>query len=187
MPQATRGCGQHLHTRCICCACCVLRVLCAAQVRRVLVYEDASLPREQVAVQAGRDVWWLDEVPRRPTYCAPEWMDSEDRLFLLYTSGSTGERRRPPRRHRTQQQPRAAHLPQAVSHATRGACTSMPAACLTTKRAWLQIVGACRTRGVDTLPACPWCGARWRRQAQGRGAHDGRLHGGHLADLPLHV
>ncbi|KAL6750699.1 acetyl CoA synthetase [Haematococcus lacustris] len=61
------------------------------KVQRVLCLEDSSVPREACPWQPGRDVWWREEVAQRPSYCAPEWMDSEDRLFLLYTSGSTGK------------------------------------------------------------------------------------------------
>src|SRR3954453_11838471 len=44
-----------------------------------------------VTMQQGRDVWWHDAVPRQPTECAPEEMDSEDLLYILYTSGTTGK------------------------------------------------------------------------------------------------
>ena len=37
----------------------------------------------------GRDVWWHDLVAQQSTECAPEPMDSEDLLYLLYTSGTT--------------------------------------------------------------------------------------------------
>ena len=37
----------------------------------------------------GRDVWWHDLVPQQSAECAPEPMDSEDLLYLLYTSGTT--------------------------------------------------------------------------------------------------
>ncbi|HEY7868719.1 MAG TPA: AMP-binding protein, partial [Methylomirabilota bacterium] len=47
--------------------------------------------RQDVAMQAGRDVWWDDFVRDAPAYCAPEKMDAEDMLYLLYTSGSTGK------------------------------------------------------------------------------------------------
>ncbi|GLE11845.1 hypothetical protein PINS_up024589 [Pythium insidiosum] len=30
------------------------------------------------------------ELPKHRPYCPPEWMDSEDLMFILYTSGSTG-------------------------------------------------------------------------------------------------
>ncbi|KAF9136875.1 acetyl-CoA synthetase [Mortierella sp. GBA39] len=45
----------------------------------------------EVPMTPGRDVWWGDEVSRQPNYLAPEAMHSEDPLFLLYTSGSTGQ------------------------------------------------------------------------------------------------
>jgi acetyl-CoA synthetase len=44
-----------------------------------------------VAMQGGRDVWWHDAVPGQAAECACEEMDSEDLLFLLYTSGTTGK------------------------------------------------------------------------------------------------
>jgi len=39
----------------------------------------------------GRDVWWHDLVPAQSAECAPEPMDSEDLLYLLYTSGTTAK------------------------------------------------------------------------------------------------
>ena len=44
-----------------------------------------------VAMQAGRDVWWHEQVAAQPADCAPAHMDAEDPLFILYTSGSTGK------------------------------------------------------------------------------------------------
>ncbi|MEX2211960.1 MAG: acetate--CoA ligase [Gaiellaceae bacterium] len=38
----------------------------------------------------GRDVWW-DEVATDDSKCPPEPMDSEDLLYLLYTSGTTAK------------------------------------------------------------------------------------------------
>ncbi|KAG0040589.1 acetyl-CoA synthetase [Podila clonocystis] len=44
-----------------------------------------------VPMKAGRDYWWGDECGKRPSYLSPEPMHSEDPLFILYTSGSTGQ------------------------------------------------------------------------------------------------
>lgn len=40
--------------------------------------------------QAERDVWYHELLEAASEHCEPEWMDSEDPLFILYTSGSTG-------------------------------------------------------------------------------------------------
>ncbi len=39
----------------------------------------------------SHDVWWHDLVADLPTECEPEPMNAEDPLFILYTSGSTGQ------------------------------------------------------------------------------------------------
>ena len=44
-----------------------------------------------VTMKAGRDHWWHDVMSDASPMCEPEWMDSEDPLFILYTSGSTGK------------------------------------------------------------------------------------------------
>ena len=43
------------------------------------------------AFTPGRDVWYHDLVADQPTECPPEEMDAEDILYLLYTSGTTGQ------------------------------------------------------------------------------------------------
>ncbi|MDE1172345.1 MAG: acetate--CoA ligase [Parvibaculaceae bacterium] len=44
-----------------------------------------------VAMQAGRDIWYHEAAAGVPTECKPEEMGAEDPLFILYTSGSTGK------------------------------------------------------------------------------------------------
>ena len=44
-----------------------------------------------VAWEAGRDLWYHDEVAAASTDCPPTEMGAEDPLFILYTSGSTGK------------------------------------------------------------------------------------------------
>jgi len=39
----------------------------------------------------GRDIWWHDLVDGQSADCPPEEMNAEDPLFILYTSGSTGQ------------------------------------------------------------------------------------------------
>jgi acetyl-CoA synthetase len=47
-----------------------------------------------VPMQDGRDLWWHELAEREsddPESCPPEQMDSEDLLYLLYTSGTTAK------------------------------------------------------------------------------------------------
>ena len=44
-----------------------------------------------VVMHAGRDVWWSELIAGLPAECAPEPMNAEDLLFLLYTSGTTAK------------------------------------------------------------------------------------------------
>jgi acetyl-CoA synthetase len=60
-----------------------------AGVRKVVVYQRA--PDVNVAMTPGRDVWWHEEMAKVSAECAAEWMDAEDPLYILYTSGTTGK------------------------------------------------------------------------------------------------
>src|SRR3546814_1852916 len=46
---------------------------------------------EAVEMVDGRDVWWHDLVAAAAPECPCEPMDSEDLLYLLYTSGTTAK------------------------------------------------------------------------------------------------
>ena len=44
-----------------------------------------------IAWTEGRDIWYHEAVAEASDQCEPEQMDAEDPLFILYTSGSTGQ------------------------------------------------------------------------------------------------
>ena len=46
---------------------------------------------ESVDMKTGRDIWWDDAIALQPSENEAEEMDAEDMLFILYTSGSTGQ------------------------------------------------------------------------------------------------
>jgi len=45
----------------------------------------------KVNMVEGRDHWWQELMEKADLYCEPEVMDSEDMIFILYTSGTTGK------------------------------------------------------------------------------------------------
>ncbi len=58
------------------------------RIRSCVVLKRTENP---VAMEDGRDVWWSDLVADQSTDCAPEVMNAEDLLYILYTSGTTGK------------------------------------------------------------------------------------------------
>jgi acetyl-CoA synthetase len=46
---------------------------------------------QDVSMSDGRDVWYHDLVPQQSAECAPEELDAEHPLYILYTSGTTAK------------------------------------------------------------------------------------------------
>jgi acetyl-CoA synthetase len=57
-------------------------------VENVLVVQRT---KQEVSMESGRDHWWHDLQAKASPECPAEPMDSEDMLFILYTSGTTGK------------------------------------------------------------------------------------------------
>ncbi len=58
-------------------------------IRKVIVVERC---KNKIVIKKSRDVWWHDELKKaKENGCKAEEMDSEDPLFILYTSGTTGK------------------------------------------------------------------------------------------------
>lgn len=59
-----------------------------SSVERVVVLQRTQT---DISFNDERDIWWHDLYAQQSTVCDPEVMDAEDPLFILYTSGSTGQ------------------------------------------------------------------------------------------------
>ena len=57
-------------------------------VENILVVERT---KQKIHMEPGRDHWWHDLQAGASADCPAEGMDSEDMLFILYTSGTTGK------------------------------------------------------------------------------------------------
>ncbi|MDD5242127.1 MAG: acetate--CoA ligase [Sulfuricella sp.] len=57
-------------------------------VKNVVVYQRTA---GETVWDAKRDVWWHDAIKGQADTCEPEWVGAEHPLFILYTSGSTGQ------------------------------------------------------------------------------------------------
>jgi acetyl-CoA synthetase len=60
----------------------------AKRIKKTIVVKHTG---SKVNWTEGRDEWYHDLIANESTDCAPEPMDAEDPLFLLYTSGSTNK------------------------------------------------------------------------------------------------
>ncbi|MEM7008375.1 MAG: acetate--CoA ligase [Thermodesulfobacteriota bacterium] len=59
-------------------------------IKKVVVVNRVG-DKVKVRMKKGRDYWWHKLMEGAQPYFAPEKMDSEDLLFILYTSGTTGK------------------------------------------------------------------------------------------------
>jgi len=65
-------------------------ILQCPTIETIVVINHTGKPM-QISELSGREIFYERLIDGEPAYCEPEWMDSEDPLFILYTSGSTGK------------------------------------------------------------------------------------------------
>lgn len=58
------------------------------EVKKVIVVKHVG---QTINMLADRDFWYASLIANASAICEPEIMDAEDRLFILYTSGTTGK------------------------------------------------------------------------------------------------
>ncbi|HOC77433.1 MAG TPA: acetate--CoA ligase [Methanofastidiosum sp.] len=57
-------------------------------IENVLIIKRGEFP---LRIKKGKDFWWHELADEVDPYCEPESMNSDDSLFILYTSGTTGK------------------------------------------------------------------------------------------------
>jgi acetyl-CoA synthetase len=60
-------------------------------IEKVIVVHRGVMDATHVPMVEGRDLWWHRLMEKAPLECPCEEMDSEDLLYILYTSGTTGK------------------------------------------------------------------------------------------------
>ncbi|MDP7034375.1 MAG: acetate--CoA ligase [Planctomycetota bacterium] len=61
------------------------------EIQHCIVLERLGPEVLPITMTEGRDFWWKSLMESASDQCEPEWVESEDPLFILYTSGSTGK------------------------------------------------------------------------------------------------
>ncbi len=57
-------------------------------VKKIIVVQRC---KNKIAMKRGLDLWWHEEISKTSSKSEPAQMNSEDPLFILYTSGTTGK------------------------------------------------------------------------------------------------
>jgi len=68
---------------------------CRCRAGQIRIVSTASSSVRRTGVETDWnwhvEIWYHEAIASISDDCEPEWMDSEDPLFILYTSGSTGK------------------------------------------------------------------------------------------------